>query len=105
MVTLLHLVPTADWDASVIDGAYRPPSLEAEGFVHLSTPDQVEATRARYYAEVDDLLVVSVDAAAVGDALVWEDSSGHGTFPHHYGRLPLSAVTDVRPYEDREHRR
>jgi len=98
-MTLLHLVSAADWEAMVVDGAYRPPSLAAEGFVHLSAPDQVAATHARFHAEVQDLLVVSIDGTALGDALVWEDLLGHGEFPHCYGPVPLSAVTDVKPYQ------
>ena len=98
-VTLLHLVSAADWHAMVTDGAYRPRSLATEGFVHLSAPEQVAATHARFYAGVSDLLVVSIDPAALGDGLVWEDLAGHGAFPHYYGPVPLSAVTDVRPYE------
>ena len=97
-MTLFHLVAAADWEAMVVDGAYRPPSLATEGFVHLSAPDQVTATHARFYAEVPDLLVVSIDQAALGDALVWEDLMGHGEFPHCYGPVPLSAVTEVEPY-------
>jgi uncharacterized protein (DUF952 family) len=96
---LFHLVSAADWEAMVVDGAYRPPSLATEGFVHLSAPDQVAATHARFYAAVPDLLVVSIDAAALGDALVWEDLMGHGEFPHCYGPVPLSAVTDVQRYQ------
>lgn len=96
--TLFHLVSAADWAAMVVDGAYRPPSLATEGFVHLSAPEQVAATRARFYAEVPDLMIVTIDGGALGDALVWEDLMGHGEFPHCYGPVPRSAVIDVAPY-------
>lgn len=98
-MTLYHLVSAPDWAAMVVDGAYRPPSLDAEGFVHLSAPDQVAATHHRFYATVADLLIVSIDPTALGDALVWEDLMGHGDFPHCYAPVPLTAVTDVRRYD------
>lgn len=95
---LHHLVAAAEWAACTDGYAYRPASLATEGFVHLSAPDQLRATAARYHADTEDLLVVTVDGAALGDLVVWEDLVGHGSFPHCYGSLPLSAVTSVEPY-------
>jgi uncharacterized protein (DUF952 family)/lysophospholipase L1-like esterase len=92
---VFHLVAPGDWPAS---GRFRPSSLAAEGFVHLSFADQLAATANRHYAEAPELLAVELDAAAIGADVIVEDSYGSGTaFPHAYGPLPVDAALAVRP--------
>ena len=69
----------------------------ADGFIHFSTRAQVEETAARHFAGQDDLLLVAIDAARLGEALKWEASRGGDLFPHLYGPLPLTAVLWTRP--------
>jgi uncharacterized protein (DUF952 family) len=92
--TVCHIVDRATWAA--VRGVYAPPSLAAEGFLHLSRPEQVAATVARLFAGVPDLVVLHVPAAALGDALRWEPVDGD-IFPHLYGPLDPSLVTAVVP--------
>ena len=92
---LLHICAVADWEAAQRDGSYRAASLASEGFIHLSTPAQVAATAARYYAGQTGLVLLELDAARL-DGLRWENS-GPGVFPHVYGPLPLASVTAVTP--------
>lgn len=93
---LYHLVRASEWDGNAT--TYAPPSLAAEGFIHFSTAEQLPATSMRYYADVDDLLVITVDPSVVAGEIVWEDLAGNGDFPHLYGPLELTAVTAVTPY-------
>ena len=44
-----------------------------------------------------ELVLVAVDAAALGPALKWEPSRGGALFPHLHGDLPLALVAWVRP--------
>jgi uncharacterized protein (DUF952 family)/RimJ/RimL family protein N-acetyltransferase len=92
---LLHICAAADWEAAQRDGAYRAASLASEGFIHLSTPVQVAATAARYYAGQTGLVLLQLEAALL-DNLRWENS-GPGVFPHVYGPLPLASVTAATP--------
>jgi uncharacterized protein (DUF952 family) len=80
--------------AGVFTGA--PVDL-ADGFIHFSTAAQVAETAARHFAARADLLLVAVDAAALGPALRYEPSRGGALFPHLYANLPLSAVRWVKP--------
>lgn len=98
---IYHLVVADDWPGWPEAGwrEYAPASLAREGFIHFSTADQVSATALRYYADVERLLLVEVDAARLDPELLrWEDLSGHGAFPHLYGPLPAQAVNSVRRY-------
>jgi len=64
----------------------------ADGFIHFSAADQVAETAAKHFAGRDDLVLVAVDPAALGDGLTWEPSRGGALFPHLYAPLDLSAV-------------
>jgi uncharacterized protein (DUF952 family) len=82
-----------EWDAfhaaGETDGA--PVDL-ADGFIHLSTREQVAETAATHFAGESDLVLVAVEADRLGEALKWEPSRGGALFPHLYRRLHLSDV-------------
>ena len=67
-----------------------------DGFIHLSAADQWEATRAKWFADADDLWLVTVDVAALEDDLRWEVSRGGALFPHLYRTLRASDVVSAR---------
>lgn len=69
----------------------------ADGFIHFSTAAQARETAAKHFAGQDDLLLVSVDADALGPDLKYEVSRGGALFPHLYATLPLAAVVTVEP--------
>jgi uncharacterized protein (DUF952 family) len=73
------------------------PIDRADGFIHFSTREQVKETALRHFAGQGDLVLVAVDAAALGSALRYESSRGGALFPHLYGTLPVSAVRWVKP--------
>jgi uncharacterized protein (DUF952 family) len=96
---LLHLVPAGDFDVAGT-APYAPASLEAEGFVHCSTPDQVAGTARLLFAGHDDLLLLVVDPRLLdGAEVLHEDLYGVGQpFPHVYGPVPRQAIVEVRPF-------
>jgi uncharacterized protein (DUF952 family) len=98
-VTVLHIAERRAWSAATVSGEYTPPSVEAEGFVHCSTSEQVAATGRRYYAGRTDLLLLSIDPAQAGVPLKWEQGPDGDLFPHLYGPIPTSAVTTVEPFD------
>jgi uncharacterized protein (DUF952 family) len=93
------LVRTADWRAAEAAGAYAGSADDRrDGFLHFSAAGQLRASAAKHRAGVPDLLMVEVEAAALGDALRWETAAGGsrpGLFPHLYAPLPLAAVRRV----------
>jgi uncharacterized protein (DUF952 family) len=96
--TIYKIVPAGLWAEAVAAGRFDGAPVDlADGFIHFSTAGQVAETAARHFADEADLLLVSVDAAALGAALVYEPSRGGALFPHLYAPLGLTAVTAVRP--------
>jgi uncharacterized protein (DUF952 family) len=93
---VFKLIDRPAWRAAEAAGTFTGSAVDArDGFIHFSTAAQVPETAARHFAGQPDLLLVAVDAAALGDALRWEVSRGGALFPHLYGPLPLSAVRRV----------
>ena len=64
----------------------------ADGYVHFSTAAQAAETAAKYFADVDGLVLAALDADDLGDALKWEPSRGGDLFPHLYGPLRRADV-------------
>jgi uncharacterized protein (DUF952 family) len=72
----------------------------ADGYIHLSTADQLTETVDKHFAGQSDLHVAAVDLAALGDAVKWEESRGGALFPHIYGGpLLLQTVIAYGPLE------
>ncbi|ATE63337.1 DUF952 domain-containing protein [Rhizorhabdus dicambivorans] len=71
----------------------------ADGYIHMSTADQLGETLARHFAGRDDVHIVTVDLSVLGDALKWEVSRGGALFPHLYAPLTLDAVLAYGPLE------
>lgn len=99
MTTSIYRIVSADvWQRAEAAGSFGGTEHDLrDGFIHFSTAAQVAGTAARHYAGLAGLLLVSVNAEALGSALRWEPSRGGALFPHLYGALPLSAVTSVAP--------
>jgi uncharacterized protein (DUF952 family) len=86
------------WRKAELAGSFGGAPIDAsDGFIHFSTAAQVVETAARHFAGADDLVLVAVDAPALGAALRWEPSRGGDLFPHLYAALPLAAVVWVKP--------
>lgn len=67
----------------------------ADGYIHLSTADQLEETLAKHFAGQQHLVVAEVDLSSFGEALKWEVSRGGALFPHLYAPLPRAAVVGI----------
>ena len=92
---LFHITTRDAWQHAVGVGDYRSPSLEREGFIHLSTEAQWPGTRQRFYRDVPDLVLLVIDPARVDGEVRFEDADGDA-YPHLYGALAVGAVVEVR---------
>lgn len=94
-----YKVLTADQMAALErDGTFAGAPVDlADGYIHLSTAEQLEETVSKHFAGQLGLHIAAVDLAALGEAVRWEPSRGGALFPHVYAALPLSAVIAYSP--------
>jgi uncharacterized protein (DUF952 family) len=64
-----------------------PASPATEGFVHASFPPQIAGSLAKHYADAPQVVLLRLDAAALGETLVVEPSRDDQLFPHVYGEI------------------
>jgi uncharacterized protein (DUF952 family) len=89
---------TADqWQQFQTDGAFAGTPVDlADGYIHMSTAEQLDETLAKHFTGQSGLVIASIALDTLGDLLKWEVSRGGALFPHYYGALPISAVVETR---------
>lgn len=91
-----HLVPAAAWEGAPGDEPFRPASLATDGFVHLThrMSDLVDVANALYRGEPGPHLVLTIALPRLSAPWRYD---GDERYPHVYGPLDRSAITEVRP--------
>jgi uncharacterized protein (DUF952 family) len=97
MSTILHVTTSSLWDQAERDGFYRGETLDTEGFIHCSTPDQLAGVLSRFFRGRSGLVVLEIDSSKLTSPLRFESAPKIGElFPHVYGPLNADAVVSVR---------
>lgn len=98
---IAYKVLTADQMSRLeADGTFAGAPVDlADGYIHLSTAEQLDETVSKHFAGQDDLHIAAVDLDALADMVKWEPSRGGALFPHVYGALPLSAIIAYGPLD------
>jgi uncharacterized protein (DUF952 family) len=93
-----YKILTADqWAQFQADGVFHGAPIDlADGYIHLSTADQLDETLTKHFAGQSGLVIAEVDLEHLGDAVRWEVSRGGALFPHVYAALPMAAVLSKR---------
>jgi uncharacterized protein (DUF952 family) len=106
VTTIVHLTSELAWQRASAAGELRADSLDQEGFIHCSTPDQIVDVATRFYDHQADLLLLYLEVDRVHAPVRWEPPAHpdglashdeHDLFPHVYGVINLDAVVDVVP--------
>jgi uncharacterized protein (DUF952 family) len=90
---IYHLTSRVEAAAAQRSGEYRPKTFEAEGFIHCSYLNQLQAVANLRFRQRADLVVFEIDPSKLECDLVEENlEGGEELFPHIYGRLEMTAV-------------
>ncbi len=82
------------------DGRFGGAPIDvADGYIHLSTAEQLAETIDKHFAGQSDLHLAAVDLAAHGDKVKWEESRSGQLFPHLYGAMLLETVIAYGPLD------
>ena len=101
MANLAYKILTADqWTQFQVKGIFAGAPVDlADGYIHMSTADQLEESLAKHFAGQTGLVIATIDLTDLGDGLKWEASRGGALFPHFYGSLPMATVAHVETRE------
>lgn len=87
-----HLCTLDDWFADDTE-FFSASSLETEGFIHLSTPEELVNTYKMHFEPKDCLLCLEVNLTDDDPNLVYEMVESRGIeMPHYYGMIPKNRV-------------
>lgn len=93
---IYKIATRAQWEEAKADGLFRGAPIDlAGGFIHFSTAGQLLETASKHFAGQDDLLLLTVEAQALGTGLRYEPSRRGDLFPHLYGQLALEAISKI----------
>lgn len=94
---IFKIATRLQWDIAEAAGIFHGAPIDLrDGYIHFSTADQMRETAARHFAGQSNLVVAAIDAAALGDKLVYEVSRGGALFPHLYAPLDLKHVLWIK---------
>jgi uncharacterized protein (DUF952 family) len=98
MKAVVKLLRADEWAAFQAAGSFAGSADDRrDGYIHMSTPDQVGATAAKWFADETGLMAVTFDADNLGTDLRWEPARGGSLFPHLYRPLRLAEVIRADP--------
>ena len=93
MRTLYKICSATLWREAERAGEFLGSEVDQrDNFIHFSAAAQVAETAAKHFAGQSDLLLISVDAERLGDALKWDPPRGRALFPHPSAALTPEAV-------------
>ncbi len=98
MTVAYKILTASQWGQFEAEGVFTGAPVDlADGYIHMSTSDQLDETLTKHFAGQSGLVIATIDLAVLGDALKWEVSRGGALFPHYYGALPIAAVIETKP--------
>ena len=91
---VFKILRSKEWEALEQRGTFSGSEDDVrDGFIHLSTLEQLQGTLAKHFAGKAGLVLLQIPTDALRSALKWERSRGGALFPHLYADLPLRAVS------------
>ena len=97
MAIIYKIFRAAEYAEFVSAGETRGAPIDlSDGYIHLSTREQVEETAAKHFGGESDLMLLGLESDDFGEDLKWEVSRGGALFPHLYRLLRAEDVAFAR---------
>ena len=88
------ILPRTIADAVRVTGALGRTGIDvADGYIHLSTQDQVQGTLNAHFQGQADLVLLEIEPDACFGRFKLEASRGGALVPHLYGAAPAEAIS------------
>lgn len=98
MATVYKVLRPDELTELLREGQFKgSPDDQRDGFIHLSTTEQLPGTLDRHFAGENNVFLLSVLTHHLDGALRWERSRKGELFPHLYECLQLKDVLMILP--------
>ena len=96
----IYKVLTLDeWACAQSSGIITTDLDKKDGFIHLSTSTQLNATLSLYFSKEESVVLLQIDNVQTHDQFKFEASAQPGNrispFPHYYGDLNTNFVSKI----------
>ena len=96
----IYKVLTLDeWGQAQTSGLISTELDKEDGFVHLSTATQLNATLSLYFDKLDSIVLLQIDESQTHEQIKFEapipPGNRPGLFPHYYGDLDTKSISKI----------
>lgn len=93
---IYHIVFPDYWAQFEGAAEYVSETLDTEKFIHCSRKEQIAGVLERFFAGINDLLIVEIDESKLTSPLLYEAvPDSDETFPHIFGPINREAIGTV----------
>ena len=96
---IYKILSIREWDEAQKLGYVTTDLDKKDGFIHLSSATQLNATLSLYFSKEDSVVLLQIDHAQMNDQLKFEAPIPLGnrtsSFPHYYGDLNTNFVSEI----------
>ena len=90
MTLVYKICQNQEWEEANQTGFYLGSKVDIEdGFIHLSTIDQLKVTVSKHFALQKNLILIEFETDKFENEIKWEKSRGGDLFPHFYGKMDV----------------
>ena len=99
LVKIYKVLTLDEWSRAQTSGIIITDLDKKDGFIHLSTAAQLNATLSLYFSKEKSVVLLQIDHAKTHQQLKFEATSTLGnrnsSFPHYYGNLNTNFVSKI----------
>ena len=99
---IVHMAHAEAWEEAQRTGSYTSDTLQTNGFIHLSKPEQllgVANSATNPFLQMNDLVLLYIDPTKLQAELRYEIPEGEQeAYPHLYGVLTTATVVKSIPF-------
>ena len=89
------ILSSQDWSIAEQLGHTKTALDEGDGYVHLSTREQVHETLLLHYPGQEQVRLLEYIVEEMGQPIRWEESRGGQLFPHLYSTLMIDGANRI----------
>ncbi|HDX9578692.1 TPA: DUF952 domain-containing protein [Bacillus pseudomycoides] len=102
MKTIMKVMTVQAWENAKETGIITEPSLQEEGFIHCSFLHQSLRVAHKHFAAEPSLVLLAIDGERVQAEIQYELAANGEQYPHIYGVIHTSAITNVYTLDKHE---